>query len=589
MKTDAKPKALLPTVRRLMGYMKNSRLLILITVFSAVAETIMQVTSPKLLGNVTTLIFDGIRLDGIDFTALFRILTIIAFLYLGIFITSFLQQRLMNVVSQKTVLTLRNALKAKMNKVPIAFFDKYENGQLMSVASNDIDNIASNLQQSLTDVVSSAILAVGVLSFMLSISPLLTLLACAMLPGTLLVMKWFTPRTKEYNMQYMKKTGELNGRIEEAYQGFLVLKSFNGKQRALESFDEINSDMYNAGWKAKFFGGCMTPSMMLLQNAIYVLIAAIGAVKVVSGNISIGDMQAFLQYSQQFTSPIAWISRMWGNFLAALSSAERVFALLDAEEMHESRAEFPDCLEAPKVVFDNVKFGYTDELLMKGFELRVTDGQTIAIVGHTGAGKTTLINLLERFYEIKGGSIRIDGMDIRNISRSELRSKIGMVLQDTWLFSGSIYENIKFGNANAAEEQVYAAAKAAFADEFIQKLPDGYQTILNEEAGNISQGQRQLLTIARAFVANPEILILDEATSNVDSRTEMIVQKAMKELMKGRTSFVVAHRLSTIYDADSIIVMKNGDIVETGAHKDLLLKNGVYADIYRSQFEQEVA
>ncbi|MBI6874871.1 ABC transporter ATP-binding protein [Clostridium aciditolerans] len=586
----AKPKNLWQTIKRLMEYMKKSNLLIGLTIAISIAGTVMQVISPKLLGNATTLIFNGIhKQSGIDFHNLTSILLIVTALYAGVFITSFLQEKIMTVVAQKTTYALRNQLKEKMNRVPVSFFDKNSNGNLMSVAVNDIDNIENNLQQSLTQLISSIIMVLGVLCFMFSISPLLTLLACIMVPGCLLIIKVFTPRTQKYNKKYFKSMGDLNSQIEETYQGFSVVKSFNGEKEALQKFNGVNKKMYESGWRGKFFSGCMVPCMILVQNIVYVLIAATGAVEVVGGSILIGDMQAFLQYSQQFTSPISRLSMIWGNLLSAIASAERVFNLLDAQEVEEYNTAFPNKKgETAKVIFENVQFGYSDEPLMKNFSLEVNDGQMVAIVGHTGSGKTTLINLLQRFYEIQEGSIRIDGTDIRNLDRSEVRKSVGMVLQDTWLFSGTIYDNIRFGNKDATEEQIYAAAKAAYADDFIQKLPDGYDTVLGEEAGNISQGQRQLITIARAFVANPDILILDEATSNVDSRTELIIQKAIRRLLKGRTSFVVAHRLSTIYGADRIIVMEHGDLVETGTHKELLAKNGTYSDIYNSQFADNV-
>lgn len=587
----AKPKNMWGTVKRLIRYMKKSSLLMALTVAVAIGGTVMQVFSPKLLGSATTLIFDGVRSHtGIDFFSLGRILLFAAALYAGVFVSSFLQQRIMTVVTQKTTYTLRNELKAKMNKVPVSYFDKRPNGDLMSVAVNDVDNVITNLQQSLTALISSAVLVVGVVGMMLSISPLLTLLAALMLPGSLLVMKLITPKTKKYSSAYYGSLGKLNSQIEETYQGFTVLKSFNGEENALQTFDEVNARMYETGWKARFIGGISMPGMLLVQSIIFVLITAVGCVNVVSGALAIGNMQAFLQYSTQFSQPLMQFSQIWSNILSMIASAERVLEILDAEEMSEIKTEYAKQEdETAKVVFDHVKFSYSDTPLIMDFSMKVEAGQMVALVGHTGAGKTTLINLLERFYEIQGGSLRIDGEDIRKVERQTLRRRIGMVLQDTWLFSGTIYDNIKYGNESATEEQIYAAAKAAYADDFIQKLPDGYNTVLNEDAGNISQGQRQLISIARAFVSDPEILILDEATSNVDSRTELVIQQAMKRLLQGRTSFVVAHRLSTIYDADRILVMDKGNIVETGTHKELLAQNGTYADIYNSQFAGNAA
>ena len=590
-KIAQKPKNMWGTIKRLASYIKKSSPMLVVALIVTIVGTVMQVYSPKRLGSAITLIFDGIRHGtGIDFSQVGIILLSVAALYVGIFIATFVQQRLMVLVSQKATYRLRNELKAKMNRVPVSYFDKHQNGNLMSVAANDVDNIVTNLQQSLTDLISSVVLLVGFFWMMISISPLLTGLACLIIPGTIIVMIATTPKTNKYTKMYYKSLGELNTQIEETYQGFAVVKSFNGEDKAKEKFEDVNQNMVSSGWRARFFGGLMMPSMSLVQNIIYVLIAVIGSVNVVGGTILIGDMTAFLQYSGQFTKPIMSILQSWGNFIAMIASAERVFEMLDAEEMAEYKTEFPNnANESVKVAFDHVKFGYTDEPLMKDFCMDVSEGQMIAVVGHTGAGKTTLINLLERFYEIQDGSIRIDGKDIRNSNRTALRQRMGMVLQDTWLFSGSIYDNIRYGNENATKEQILAAAKAAYADDFITKLPDGYNTLLGEDAENISQGQRQLITIARAFVSNPEILILDEATSNVDSRTELIIQNAMKKLLKGRTSFVIAHRLSTIYDADRILVMDHGDIVETGNHKELLAIDGVYADIYNSQFASSVA
>lgn len=585
-----KPKNLKQTIIRLMKYMKKSAALLVVTLFITICGTAMQVISPKITGNGITEIYEGIRRGYIDFSNLSKILLTAAALYAGVFAADFLQQRFMVVVSQKTTYALRNAVRAKMNRVPVSFFDKNSNGNLMSVAANDIDNITTNLQQSLVSLVSSVVIAFGTIAMMFYISPLLAVIALVMIPGTLLIMKLLVPTVQKNNKQYFNSMGDLNGQIEETYQGFQVVKGFNREAETMKAFESVNKQMYESGWRARFFGGISMPLQMLLQNLVYVVIAAAGCLKVINRTISIGDMQAFLQYSTIFSKPLSHLSQIWSNTLSMIASAERVFELLDAEEMTQDERMAADINDGEaKVVFEHVQFGYSDTPLMNDFTCSVKEGETIAIVGHTGAGKTTLINLLERFYEIQAGSIRIDGRDISKISRKELRGKMAMVLQDTWLFSGTIYENISYGNEHAGKEEIFAAAQAAYADDFVRKLPLGYDTVLNEEGSNISQGQRQLITIARAFAADPEILILDEATSNVDSRTELVIQKAMKKLMSGRTSFIVAHRLSTIYDADKILVMDQGNIVESGTHGDLIAGNGVYADIYNSQFEQNAA
>lgn len=585
-----KPKNLMGTLKRLMRYMKKSSILIAITFVIAIAGTLMQVVSPKILGNATTLLFDSFKNGtAIDFTALGRILLWTAILYVGVNVTNYMQIWIMTRVSQKTTFLLRGELKAKMNDVPISYFDKNSNGNLMSIAVNDMDNIATTLQQSLMQLISSIVLVVGTLWFMLTISPLLTVIAFGLIPASYLVTKVLMPRAQANFRKYLKLQGDLNGHIEESYNAHSVIKSFNGEAAANKKFDSVNDEMYESGWKSKFFGGSMMPSMMVMQNIDYLFIAVVGALKVASGSIVIGDMQAFLQYSTQFSRPIAQFGQIWNGILSTIASAERVFDVLDAERLPEYQEKFDNKGKASSAVaFNHVQFSYTQEPLIMDFNMAVEKGQMIAIVGRTGAGKTTLLSLLERFYEIDGGGIYINGIDTRNMDYAMLRSKIGMVLQDTWLFSGTFFDNIRYGNETASKEQVYAAAKTAHADDFIRKMPEGYDTVLNEEASNISSGQRQLLTIARAFVTNPEILILDEATSNVDSRTEMLIQSAMKQLMKGRTSFVVAHRLSTIYEADKIIVMDNGNIVETGDHKSLLAQRGLYADIYNSQFAQNV-
>lgn len=587
----ATPKDLSGTLKRLMSYMKESLWLIVLVAVIAIAGTLLQVLSPKLLGSATTLIFAGVKAKtGIDFTKLTMILGIVGAMYVGKAIADFVQQWLMTVVSQNTTKTLRNELKAKINELPSDYFDKHSNGNLMSIAINDMDNIATMLQQSLTQLLSSVILVIGVIWLMLTISWKLTLVAALILPCSFLITKLFTPKAQENFKKYLHVQGSLNGQIEEAFNGHTVIKSFNYEEKSEQQFEAFNKEMYEAGWKSKFFGGSMMPAMILLKNLVYVVICTVGAVEVAAGAILIGNLQAFLQYSTQFSQPISQFSQIWSGILSIVASAERVFEVLDEEERKQYEQAFPNQLDdSAKVRFDHVQFGYGEELLMKDFSLAVAPKETIAIVGHTGAGKTTLVHLLQRFYEISGGSIKIDGIDSRNFTHEQLHKKIGMVLQDTWLFSGTIYDNIKYGNPDATKEQVYAAAKAAFVDEFVRKLPEGYETVLNEETNNISQGQRQLITIARAFLANPEILILDEATSNVDTRTEMLIQKAMKQLLVGRTSFVVAHRLSTIYDADKIIVMDQGDVVESGNHQELLEAEGVYSDIYNSQFLSDVA
>ncbi len=588
--TIEKPRNMWKTIRRLIKYMRKSSILVGSAFFVALVGTVMQVLSPKLLGNATTLIFTGaVAGTGIDYSGLFRILLLVTGLYAGVSLATFVQERIMLVIAHRLTCSLRNELKNKMNRLPVSYFDQHPNGNLMSVATNDIDNIVMALQQSLTQLPASVILVVGIFAMMLYISPLLTLLAGLMVPASLLVMKILTPRAREYNKAYFQEQGDLSGQIEETYQGFTIMKSFQGEKQELEKFQKLNEAMYESGWRAKFSGGSMMPWMLLAENIVYVGVATAGALKVLSGTLTIGDMQAFLQYSKQFSNPLAGASQIWGNVISAVAAAERVFDVLDEVEMNEPQGCEVYYEDDEKVVFDHIVFGYNEEPVIHDFTLSVKAGEMIAVVGQTGAGKTTLINLLERFYDVQSGTIRVDGVDIRTLDPAVTRQKIGMVLQDTWLFNGTIYENIRYGNPAAAAADVYAAARASYADEFIRRLPQGYQTVLSDEAGNISQGQKQLLTIARALISDPEILILDEATSNVDSRTEMIIQQAMKRLLQGRTSFVVAHRLATIYDADRIIVMARGNVAEIGSHQELLAKKGVYADIYYSQFYQKSA
>lgn len=584
-----KPKKPLKTILRLMGYIKGSTWLLVSALLLAIGGTVMQVLSPQMLGQATSLIFQNVSNgEHIQFTRLTQILLTVAFLYFGKFITDALQSTAMTAASQKTTQRLRNDLKKKINQLSSAYFDKHSNGNLMSIAINDLDNIATTLQQSIIQLISSVILLVGTIWMMLTISWQLTLLACLILPASVLVTKLLTPRTQANFRAYLKTQGALNGQIEETFNGHEIIKSFSNQKEAIADFQKLNEEMYETGWKSKFFGGSMMPAMIFLKNFLYVIIASAGAWQVAAGRILIGNLQAFLQYSSQFSQPISQFSMIWNGLLSTVASAERVFDVLDAEErISYDQEAFPDHpADTAEVHFEHVQFGYSpNQLIMKDFSLAVNQGELTAIVGHTGAGKTTLVHLLQRFYEISGGSIRIKGTDIRNLSHEALHKKIGMVLQETWLFSGTIYDNIRYGNPEATDEQIYAAAKAAFVDDFVRKLPEGYQTMLNEEISNISQGQKQLITIARAFLSDPEILILDEATSNVDTRTELLIQRAMRKLLKGRTSFVIAHRLSTIYDADKIIVMDQGDVVETGTHHELLEMSGVYEDIYNSQYQ----
>lgn len=588
VKETAKAKDISVTLKRLLSYLKGSRYLLILALSLAIIGTLCQVLMPKMLGNSTTLIFNSLGNPVFSFTPLLRQLLLVGSLMVGVFLTTFAHQRLMLVISQRVIVKLRSQLKAKMNRLPVSFLEQQAKGKLMSIAVNDLENIVNTLQSGLTEMIGSFVMLIGVFFFMLTISWQLTVVAVLLIPASLLVMKGLTPHTQKHNQTYLAKQGDLNTHIEETYQGFALLKSYNHEEAELATFRTTNNQMAVAGWKAQSFGGSMMPTLLSLQNVVYILIAVLGGLKVMSGTITIGDMQAFLQYSGEFSHPLIQTGQIWNDLLSATASAKRVFAILDETEVPDQPAYLAAKESQAKVEFEDVTFGY-DQPLLKGFNLAVTPGETVAIVGHTGAGKSTLINLLERFYELQGGVIRIDGVDTSQLSYQDLRQRLGMVLQDTWLFSGTILENLQYGNNQASFEELKQSAKAAYADEFIQMLPDGYQTILNEEVNNLSQGQKQLITIARAFVANPEILILDEATSNVDSRTELLIQKGMKELTKGRTSFVVAHRLSTIYDADRILVMKEGQIVEMGSHQELLIQNGEYADIYYSQFAQKAA
>jgi len=585
------------TLLRLLNYLKPQRTKFIIVFLFAGLSTIFSILGPKIMGKGITKIGEGfgakmmaVQMDkpapSLDFSYIGDIALILIGLYLISAAFGYVQQYIMAGVAQKTVYKLRKEVDEKLANLPLKFFDARTHGEILSRVTNDIDNISTTLQQSLTQLITSIVTLIGVVVMMLSISPLLTLIVILTLPLYMIVTMNIAKRSQKQFAAQQKSLGELNGHVEEMYSGHKVVKAYGREDESIETFKLINEKLYAAGYKAQFISGIIMPLMRFVSNLGYVIICVVGGVFAISGLITIGDILAFIQYSRQFTQPIVQTANIANVIQSTVASAERVFELLDEEE------EVPDSIEAkvisfPKgnVRFENVDFSYNnEEPLIKGINIDVKQGHTIAIVGPTGAGKTTLVNLLMRFYEISAGRITIDGVDIRDIKRGALRSMFGMVLQETWLFNGTILENIAYGRAGTTEEEVIQASKAAHAHHFIKTLPEGYRTILNEEASNISQGQKQLLTIARAILADPAILILDEATSSVDSRTEVFIQKAMTELMKGRTSFVIAHRLSTIRDADLILVMNQGSIIEMGNHKDLLAQNGFYADLYNSQF-----
>ena len=581
------------TFLRLMGYFIPQKFLLLVVLVAAIISTIFNIVGPKILGLATTKLFDGLILKfrhvpgaTVDFGYIGNILLFLAGLYVISSIFNYIQQYVMAGVAQRTVYTLRQQVDEKLTRLPLKFFDSRTHGEILSRAVNDMDNISSTLQQSLTQLITSAVTLVGVVVMMLLISPLLSLVIVLTLPLSLLVTMGIAKRSQRYFAGQQKALGELNGHVEEMYTGHKIVKAFGHEHESISKFAELNDKYYNSGWRAQFVSGMIMPLMMSIGNLGYVFVAVVGGIMVTQGSISIGDVQAFIQYARQFTMPITQLANIANVIQSTIASAERVFELLDEpEEIPE--ASDAQVIEAPQgiVQFDHVRFGYKEDApLMEDMNIDVHSGQTIAIVGPTGAGKTTLVNLLMRFYDVNGGSIRVDGVDIRQMKRGNLRRLFGMVLQDTWLFNGTIRDNIAYGREGATEEEIVQAAKAAYADHFIRTLPESYNTILNEEASNISQGQKQLLTIARAVLADPAILILDEATSSVDTRTEVLIQKAMGELMKGRTSFVIAHRLSTIRDAGLILVMNHGTIVEKGTHEELLAKGGFYADLYNSQF-----
>lgn len=587
------------TTKRLIAYLRPWRVGVIFSILLAVISVILSILAPKILGEATTIIYDGmlkgyaemkagahLRTLPINFTRIWQIGITVILLYLFSGLFSFLQLQIMTRVSQRVVYNLRQDFEEKMRQVPIKYYDTHNNGDIMSRMVNDMDNIAGTLQQSLIQIITSLLTLVGVFILMLTISWKLTIIALVTIPLSVLVVAFVAPTSQRLFGRQQAALGKINDQVEETYAAHTIVRTFNKEQDEEEKFNKENHQYYQAAWKAQFFSSLMMPMMVFIRNLGYLVVVVVGAIQVIHGQITLGNVQAFLQYTNQFSQPIAQIANLSNTIQQTIASAERIFAVLDEPEMSDKVEDIPSLTgkDIPKVEFKDIKFSYTDEPLIQDFNLKAPRDEMVAIVGPTGAGKTTIINLLERFYDPQSGHIYLDGKDTRSMTRDALRKHIAIVLQDTWLFTGTIFENIKYGNENASDEEVYHAAKMARADDFIRELPDGYQTVLDESASNISQGQRQLLTIARAFLADPEILILDEATSSVDTRTEVLIQEAMNALQQERTSFVVAHRLSTIRKADQIVVVNHGKIIETGNHESLMNKKGFYANLYNSQF-----
>lgn len=596
MMPGEKAKDLKGTSKKLLAYMERYKIALIFVMIFAIGGTAFNIIGPKVLSKATTELFNGLMAKvsgtgGIDFEKIGRILLILLLLYLFSALLSFIQGYIMTGISQKLSYRFRREISEKINRMPLAYFESKTVGDVLSRITNDVDTLGQSLSQSITTLITSVTTIIGVLVMMLSISPLMTLIALVILPisGALIgvVMKF----SQKYFTAQQDYLGKINGQIEETFSGHNIIKAFDREEKSLQEFSDTNQVLFRSAWKSQFISGMMQPIMTFVGNLGYVAVAISGSVLAIQGVIDVGEIQAFIQYVKSFTQPIVQMAQVSNMFQSAAAAAERVFEFLEEKE-EDMTAEHPVHLAKTEgeVSFEHVRFGYTpDKIIINDFSCDVKPGQMVAIVGPTGAGKTTMVKLLMRFYDVAKGSIKVDGHNIREFNRSELRENFGMVLQDTWLFKGTIMENIRYGRLDATDEEVIAAAKAAHAHHFIQTLPGGYQMELNEDASNVSQGQKQLLTIARAILADNPILILDEATSSVDTRTEVRIQKAMNNLMKGRTSFVIAHRLSTIKDADLILVMKDGDIVEQGSHEELLARNGFYATLYNSQFEEATA
>lgn len=581
------------TMKKLMGYLTQYKIGLLLVVIFAIGSTIFNIAGPKILGKATTELFHGLISkvsggSGIDFDKIAKILIGLMCLYVCSALFSFIQGYIMTGVSQKLTYRMRKEISKKIDRLPMGYFDKMTHGEILSRITNDVDTLSQSLNQSATQVITSVATIIGVLVMMLSISPLMTVIAILILPLSMGLIGMIVKRSQRYFKEQQEYLGYVNGQVEEVYGGHNIVKAFNKEDDVIDEFDRDNDRLYRSAWKSQFLSGMMMPIMQFVGNLGYVAVVILGGYLAIKKTIEVGDIQSFIQYVRNFTQPIQQVAQVANMLQSTAAASERVFEFLEEPE-EEAAPENPVVLKNPEgaVEFEHVHFGYNPEhTIIHDFSVKVEPGQKIAIVGPTGAGKTTMVKLLMRFYDVSGGSIKVDGHDIREFDRGELRRMFGMVLQDTWLFKGSIEDNIRYGKLDATHEDVVKAADAAYAHRFIQTLPGGYGMELNEEASNVSQGQKQLLTIARAILADPKILILDEATSSVDTRTEVRIQKAMDNLMKGRTSFIIAHRLSTIRDADLILVMKEGDIVEMGRHEELLAKNGFYADLYNSQFEQ---
>ena len=584
------------TMKKLISYLSPYKLAVLLVIVFAIGSSVFNIVGPKILGNATTKIFEGLVSKvsnsggGIDFDAIFRTLTILASLYIISSIFSFVQTFITSDISQKVSYNLRKSISEKINKLPLNYYDKKTNGEVLSRVTNDIDAISQNLNQILSQMITSATTLIGVLIMMLSISVTMTLVSLIVIPLSLVMIMLVVKKSQKHFRAQQEYLGHTNGHIEEMYSGHNIMKAFNGEVKAIEEFDKLSDTLYNSAWKSQFLSGMMMPIMTFIGNLGYVIVAIMGGFLAIRNKIQVGDILAFIQYVRSFMQPIAQTAQIANVMQQTAAAAERVFEFLEEEEVVED-VKNPISTEGIEgaVEFDHVRFGYNeDKIIINDFSINIKPGQKVAIVGPTGAGKTTIVKLLMRFYELNGGKILIDGHDYRDFTRNDLRKIFGMVLQDTWLFNGNIMENIRYGRLDASDEEVIEAAKLAHAHHFIKTLADGYNMEINEEADNISQGQKQLLTIARAILSDPKILILDEATSSVDTRTEVLIQQAMENLMEGRTSFIIAHRLSTIKNADVILVMKDGDIVEQGTHEELLKSKGFYSELYNSQFEEEV-